>query len=587
MATAPAKPDGHVFVAPNARVLWTIAVAGCLAAASTMALALTTDQASSSAINAALLDWIILSYIFSGLIAWRRRPESRFGPLMVVAGFVIALNALRWANADVLHTIGWVVNFLPPAVFLHVYLAFPTGHLQGARERALVIAAYVTALGLQVVGLLLGGFGPGNVLDIAHAPEAAEALLRAQLIVLSALLLAGVAVLSQRRRRAGRPARRSIALLVDSFAVALVMNAVLFITGLFNQSSAVVPIQRVTFVVVGLAPIAFLFGLLHARLARSAVAGLVVELRGDPDPAELRDALARALRDESLALVYWIPGFEGWADQDGQPVSPAELSAGRSTTLIDRGSEHMAALLHDPALDDEPELLKAVAAAAALALENGQLQVELRARVEDLRGSRARLVEAGDAERRRIERDLHDGAQQRMVAIALQLRLVQGQIREDPGRAEELVKTASSELALSLSELRDLARGIHPAVLEHGLSAALDSLAVRSTVPTTVSFEPAERLPERFEFAAYFVACEALANVAKHAHATNVTIRVWRSGRMANVQIADDGVGGVDDSSGSGLRGLADRVEALEGSLHIRSAPGAGTVVTAEMPCAS
>jgi signal transduction histidine kinase len=293
------------------------------------------------------------------------------------------------------------------------------------------------------------------------------------------------------------------------------------------------------------------------------------------------------LRDESLALVYWLPAFESWADQDGQPVSLAELGAGRSTTLIDRGSEHLAALLHDPALDDEPELLKAVAAAAALAFENGRLQVELRARVEELRGSRARLVEAGDAERRRIERDLHDGAQQRMVAIALQLRLVQGQIHADPALAEELVKTASSELALSLRELRELARGIHPAVLEHGLSAALDSLAVRSTVPTTVSFESSERLPERLEFAAYFVASEALANIAKHAHANNVRMRVWRSGRMASIEIADDGVGGADDSSGSGLRGLADRVEALDGHLHVRSAPGAGTVVTAEMPCGS
>ncbi len=232
-------------------------------------------------------------------------------------------------------------------------------------------------------------------------------------------MLAGVAVLAQRRRRAGRPARRSIALLVDSFAVALVMIAVLFVTGLFHQASAVVPIQRVTFVVLGFAPIVFLIGLLHARLARSAVAGLVVELRADPGPAELRDALARALRDPSLELAYWLPEFESWADLDGQPVQLSELDDGRSMTLIDRKSEHVAALLHDPALDDEPELLDAVAAAAALALENGRLQVELRARLDELKGSRARLVAAGDSERRRLERNLHDGAQQRLVSLAL------------------------------------------------------------------------------------------------------------------------------------------------------------------------
>jgi signal transduction histidine kinase len=312
-----------------------------------------------------------------------------------------------------------------------VYLAFPTGRLREARERVLVVAAYVTALGLQFVGMLLGGFSPGNVLEIAYAPEAAEAVLRTQLILLSALMLAGVAVLSRRRSRAGRPARRSIALLVDSFAVALVMIAVLFTTGLFNQASAVVPIQRATFVILGLAPIAFLVGLLHARLARSAVADLVVELRADPGPADLRDALARALRDESLTLAYWLPEYESWADLDGQPVSLPELAVGRSTTLIDRGAEHVAALVHDPALDDEPELREAVAAAAGLALENGRLQVELRARLEDLQGSRARLVEAGDAERRRLERNLHDGAQQRLVALALQLQLVQAHIRRD------------------------------------------------------------------------------------------------------------------------------------------------------------
>ena len=338
------------------------------------------------------------------------------------------------------------MNFLPPAVFLHVYLAFPTGHLRGSRERALVVAAYVMALVPTVAGLLLGGFGALNVLDVVHAPEAAETLLRWQLIVLSALLLAGVAVLSRRGRGAGRPARRSIALLVDSFVVALVMMVVLFITGLFNQSSAVLPIQRATFVVVGLAPIAFLFGLLHARLARSAVADLVVDLRADPGPAELRDALARALRDKSLALVYWLPAYERWADQDGRPVSLTELGPARSTTLIDRGSEHVAALVHDPALDDEPELLQAVAATTALALENGRLQVELRARLEDLKGSRARLVEAGDAERRRIERDLHDGAQQRMVAIALQLRLA---ARPDPARTPRSRRSWSRRPAAS------------------------------------------------------------------------------------------------------------------------------------------
>ena len=279
------------------------------------------DRAPDRAVNAALLDWIILSYIVSGLVAWWRRPESRFGPLMVAAGFVIGLTSSHWTDSGLPYTISWALDFLPAAIFLHVYLAFPTGLLHSRVDRAVVIAGYVTALGLQIVAVLIGGFGPGNVLAIVREPGAAETLLQVQLVVLSALMLAGVALLAQRRRRGGRPLRRSVALLVDAFSFALVMLAALFITALFHQSAAVVPIQRATYLVLGFAPIAFLVGLLHARLARAAVGALVVELRGDPQPADLRDALARALRDRSLALVYWLPEFESWADPDGEPWS--------------------------------------------------------------------------------------------------------------------------------------------------------------------------------------------------------------------------------------------------------------------------
>jgi signal transduction histidine kinase len=228
-----------------------------------------------------------------------------------------------------------------------------------------------------------------------------------------------------------------------------------------------------------------------------------------------------------------------------------------------------------------------VSAAAGIALENEHLQTEARARLEELRASRERLVAAGDSERKRLERNLHDGAQQRLVALSMHLRLLQGSIREDPSAAEQLVDTASDQLAQSLDELRELARGIHPAVLDHGLDAALQSLAARSPVPASVSVDAADRLPAAVELAAYFVASEALTNVAKYACATTVSVRVARTGRRAVIEIADDGVGGADANGGSGLRGLADRVEALDGRLLVVSPPGAGTVVTAEVPCAS
>jgi signal transduction histidine kinase len=315
------------------------------------------------------------------------------------------------------------------------------------------------------------------------------------------------------------------------------------------------------------------------------MADLVVALQRAPGSRRLGEALSRALGDPSLVLAYWLPRFDSYVDAEGSPVVLPPEGSGRATTFVDHDGHQVAALVHDAALAHQPDLLEVVCAAANVAFERERLQTELEARVVELQASRERIVTAGDAERRRLERDLHDGAQQRLVAIALQLSLLKGRIQTDPETAEQLANTAADELALSLAELRELARGIHPAVLEHGLAAALDSLAARAVVPTKVMFETSERLPEPVELAAYFVASEALANVAKYAKATAVSMRVWRSGRIASIEIADDGIGGANDAGGSGLRGLADRVEALEGRLRVSSPAGAGTVVTAELPC--
>jgi len=392
------------------------------------------------------------------------------------------------------------------------------------------------------------------------------------------------------RRVGGRPRlRRPLNLLVDAFSLGLVMVAFLYLSGAFGLVSgedAFEMLRRVTFFVIGLAPIAFLAGLLYTRLARSAVGELLVDLRADPSAGHLRDALAHALRDPTLTLAYWLPEFNGWADLDGRPVTLTELSDGRATTIIDSEGQHVAALVHDPSLEGERELLDGVTAAAAIALENARLHAELRARLEELQGSRARIVEAGDSERRRLERNLHDGAQQRLVGVALQLQLLRSRIRKDPSTAEELATAASDELTESLQELRELARGLHPAVLEHGLDAALHALATRSPVPATVAYETALQPPETVALAAYFVASEALTNVAKYAQATAAAMRVSDRDGMLLIEIADDGIGGADDSLGSGLRGLADRVEALGGRLRVKSPPGAGTTVIAELPCA-
>jgi signal transduction histidine kinase len=589
MAVAGLAQDADVraVVAPRAVALCGIALAGCVAAALVVTLGLTSDHVDTPGVQILLVNWITLGYVLAGAVAWWRRPESRFGPLMVAAGFTFFLTVLSWSNAGLPYTVGIAFDLLPAAIYLHVFVAFPTGRLDRRIERATVGLAYFAAFAVQFVGLGLGGFGPDNLVGITDEPATADSLLRVQITVLAALCLLGIAV---RRGHAGLPLRRPLALLVDSFALGLVMLAFLYVTAAFQLDTGPLEfetVRRVTFFVIGLAPLVFLAGLLHTRLARSAVGDLLVDLRWHPDPGHLRDALARALRDPTLRLAYWLPEFGSWADLDGHPIALEDIAGARETTIIESGGERVAALLHDPALDAEPELLDGVAAAAAIALENGRLHAELRARLDELRGSRARIVEAGDSERRRLERNLHDGAQQRLVAVALQLQLLRSRIRGDPATAEELATSATDELSQSLEELRELARGLHPAVLEHGLGNALNALATRSPVATTVSYEAPRRLPAPVELAAYFVASEALTNVAKYAHASAATVRVWSGAGTAVIEIADDGVGGADDAMGSGLRGLADRVEALDGTLLVASPAGGGTTVRAELPCVS
>ena len=263
-----------------------------------------------------------------------------------------------------------------------------------------------------------------------------------------------------------------------------------------------------------------------------------------------------------------------YADSEGAPVSVSP-AGGRSVARIDGG-----ALIYDSSLDQDLGLIEAISSATALALEHQRL-------LDDAQASRQRLIAAGDAERRRLERDLHDGAQQRLLAVAMQLRLIQADIRSDPGAAEALATSASDELARSLDELRELARGIHPAVLEHGLAPAFTSLAARSPVPTAVSVDEVGEIPRAVELALYFVACEALANVAKYAQATAASVRLSRTDSGVAIEIADDGSGGARASGGSGLHGLQDRVEALSGRLLVTSPEGEGTVVSAELPCGS
>jgi signal transduction histidine kinase len=573
---------------PSRIAVWSVALAGCAAAALSLVLALTSEaigaELGEPLIIALLADFITVSWVFGGLVAWWRRPESRLGPLMIVAGFVMFVTTLSWSESDAGYTVGQALDMVAPVLFLHVFLAYPDGRLRGRFERALVATAYATAIALELARMSLGGFGPHNLLELTSNPGTQEIVRHVQLVTLSAISLAGIGLLAVRRRRSGRQLRRTSTLLVDSFALGLLMIAVLLTSATFG-GPWVTQIRWATFVTIALAPVAFVLGLLRTRLAKSAVSDLLVELRRDPKPAELRDALARALRDPSLELAYWLPDFRSYADLEGRPIELRE-EHGRTTTLIERNGEHVAALVHDSAVADEPELLEAVTAAAGIAVENARLQSELKARLEELRGSRARVLAAGQSERQRLERNLHDGAQQRLIALSLEISLLEEHLDGDPESKARLA-AARREIAASLAELREVSHGLHPAVVSaHGLAVALEQLAARAAVPVQLTVNVSSRLPEPLEVAAYYLVSESLTNVAKYACASSASVEVTRRRDDVLVEVVDDGVGGADENRGSGLRGLADRVEALGGKLRVWSPAGGGTRVRAEIPCA-
>jgi signal transduction histidine kinase len=316
-----------------------------------------------------------------------------------------------------------------------------------------------------------------------------------------------------------------------------------------------------------------LSGLCHALLhSRRAPGGPV------------REMLAESLGDRTLSIAYWLPDRQTFVDEAGRPVELPDPGSGRAWTAVERNGVRVAAIVHDAALDTGPELVQAAAAAAALALDNERLKADLRARVEELRVSRVRIVQAADAARRRLERDLHDGAQQQLVSLALDLRLLKARLRDT--EAEPMVDALAEKLAVALGELRELARGIHPAILtDRGLGPAIEALASRVPVPVTAEVEVQERLSAPIEAAAYFVVAEALTNIVKYARATEARVEIRRDADLVSVSVADDGVGGARIGAGSGLRGLQDRLAVLDGTLSVDAPPGGGTRLRARIPC--
>jgi signal transduction histidine kinase len=575
------------------RALLAVAFAAVIAGAAASALVLSSDHVPHPGATIAIGLLISWSFVGTGLYAWWRRPTSRFGALMTAVGFTFMLGVLTASDDSVVFTAGVLLSSLYFVVFAHMVLAYPDGRLEKPWHARLLASGYAIAL-VGMVPQLLWGFSPS--MNCGDCPPSAllieendtlRDVFNAITSVIGVAITAAVLVILLRRWRAATPLQqRALAPVLWSGVAMLVLLAGALGTDAAGVARLTDVLGTLGLIVFASVPWTFLIGLAGSRVARAgAVSELLLRL-GEAPGRDLRCRLADALGDRSLQLVFWLDDKARWVDAEGYTVElPHDDGPARAWTAVELEGQRVGAIVHDVTLNEDPELLRSVAAAAGLAMQNERLQAQLRARVEELRTSRARIVEAGTKERRRLERNLHDGAQQRLVALSLTMRLAQARVHKDPDRADQLLSAAQEELTLALGELRELARGIHPAILsDRGLGPALEALAGRAPIDVDLAALPPEALPEPIEAAAYFVVAEALTNVVKYAHASQATVSVSRRNGVAVVEVADDGIGGADPGRGSGLRGLADRVSALDGSMRLDSPAGAGTRLRAEIP---
>jgi signal transduction histidine kinase len=532
-----------------------------------------------------------LSFLAAGIAAWLRWPASRLGLLFTIVGYLYLVPYILVNLANpVAFTVGNLSEGIYGAALAHLGLAWPTGRLRSRFERGVVVAEYVTAVGFSLAATMVwnpafsgcNASCPANVLLVGDGSRSAWDAINTLSGLVGLVLTCIVLTLIVRHWRSahGWSRRAMVPLVWISFAVGLeqILNGSLLNLPL----SALVSFGLAPLVLVA-GPALFVISTVRARTAGGALGAAIVDLEPGAPPSRIRDALARALGDSTLQLAFRQPDGSGHLDTADRVVDPDRPDPGRAVVPVPGPEE--AVLFYDAGLELEPQLVRLTVAAAGMALEHSRLQAEVQAQLEQVRASRARIVEAGDAERRRLERDLHDGAQQRLVTLSLALAMARDRAAADP-ELGSLIESASKEAREALTELRELARGIHPAVLtETGLAGAIQALVERSPVATTVTEVPDRRFPAGVEATAYFVVSEALANVAKHAGAGGAEVRICqRTGRLV-VEVSDDGIGGARPEGGSGLRGLADRVASVGGVLRVDSPPGRGTRLEADLPC--
>jgi signal transduction histidine kinase len=495
-------------------------------------------------------------FIACGLVASDRRQESRSGFLMAATGFSWFIGNFAHVGVGPIDWIASLAAYLYIGPLVHLLIAYPSGRLSSRLTSGAVAVGYVTAI------------------TPIWRNEVATIVLSTLLVAVSARLYQRAVSRFRRARLLALWAATAFSLVLGGYAGARLVLSPEEVSGAFILA------YQATLCVIA---VGLLAGLLSPWLERSAITDLVVEL-GEARSESLRDALARALGDPTLEVGYWLPDGGTFIDPEGRPVSLPGPGSERSVTKVERDGQPVAVLVHDPAVLDDPGLLEAVSSATQLAASNARLQADVQTRVGDLRASRRRILEASDKERQRLERRLHDGAERRLARIAETLRQAGGQANGMSPATLEKIDRAHGQLEGTHEELKELARGLHPrALAELGLEPALASLAERSPVPVEVTVR-AGGLPPGVEAAVYFLSSEALANVAKYASATRATISVEIRDHALWVEITDDGVGGADLSGGTGMLGLADRVEALAGSFRVESPPGQGTRLLAEIP---
>jgi signal transduction histidine kinase len=533
-----------------------------------------------------------LSFLVAGIAAWVRWPASRLGLLFTIAGYLYLLPYILVNLANpVAFTIGNLTQGLYTAAVAHLGLAWPTGRLRSRFECGVVIAEYVTAIGFSLAAIVFWNPAfigcttecPANVLLVGDGSRAAGNAINTIGGFVGVVLTAIVLTLIVRHWRSARGWSRRAMVPLVWLACAVGIEQIVTGSALNLPLSSLVSFGLAPLVMLA-GPALFVISTVRARTAGGALGTAIVDLEPGASPGRLREALARALGDSTLQLAFRRPDGSGYLDTASQAVDVDRPGPGRVVARV-AGSDE-AVLVYDEGLALEPQLVKLTAAAASMALEHARLQAEVQAQLEQVRASRTRIVEAGDAERRRLERDLHDGAQQRLVTLSLALGMARDRAAQADPELGSLIESASKEAREALTELRELARGIHPAVLtETGLAGAIQALVERSLVATTVTAVPTGRFPAAIEATAYFVVSEALANVAKHAMAGSAEVTICqRPGRLV-VKVSDDGAGGARPEGGSGLRGLADRVASVGGVLRMDSPPGGGTRLEADLPC--